>query len=279
MRYKKITVTLRPNDETASALAQAEMGERGFECFVDTPTGFEGYIQEEAYDETTMEGVEPQVEGVTMEWEEEDAPDEDWNAEWEKTSFTPIDIDGRMTIRGTEHTPNPAAELEVVIDPRLAFGTGHHETTRMMARWLLNHPLDGLTVMDMGCGTGVLAITAWKRGAKHVDAVDIDEWSVRNTETNAGLNGAQIMATQGDAKTLEGTREKYDLFIANINRNILMDGMPLYAQSIKHGGRLIISGFLAEDMAPLTAECARHGLTRTGEAADGDWRMMEFEKK
>lgn len=279
MRYKKITVTLRPNDETASALAQAEMGERGFESFVDTPTGFEGYILAEAYDATTMAGVEPEVDGVTMEWMAEDAPDEDWNAEWEKTSFTPIDIDGRMTIRGTEHTPNPAAEVEVVIDPRLAFGTGHHETTRMMARWLLDHPLGGQTVMDMGCGTGVLAITAWKRGAAHVDAVDIDEWSVRNTETNAALNGAEISAKQGDARTLEGTSERYDLFIANINRNILLDGMALYAQSMRRGGRLIISGFMAEDMAPLTAECARRGLTRTGEAADGDWRMMEFEKK
>ncbi len=276
MRYKKITVRLTPYDETASELAQAEMGERGFESFVDTEDGFEGYVQETFWNDGTMEGVEPGIEGVEMAWEAEDAPDEDWNATWEQESFTPIDVDGRLTIRGPEHPSNADAEMEVVIDPELAFGSGHHQTTRMIARWLMDNEMEGRTVMDMGCGTGILGIVAKKRGAERVDAVDIDEWSVKNTKANAELNGVTINAWEGDASAVENKKEEYDIFIANINRNILMDGMGRYAKSIKRGGKLVISGFLEEDMETLKESCKGNGLEYKGMDKDDVWRMMWF---
>ncbi len=276
MRYKKITVRLTPYDETASELAQAEMGERGFESFVDTEDGFEGYVQETFWNDGTMEGVEPGIEGVEMAWEAEDAPDEDWNATWEQESFTPIDVDGRLTIRGPEHPSNADAEMEVVIDPELAFGSGHHQTTRMIARWLMDNEMEGRTVMDMGCGTGILGIVAKKRGAERVDAVDIDEWSVKNTKANAELNGVTINAWEGDASAVENKKEEYDIFIANINRNILMDGMGRYAKSIKRGGKLVISGFLEEDMETLKECCKENGLEYKGMDKDDVWRMMWF---
>lgn len=278
MKYKKITVKLNPFDETASELAQAEMGERGFESFVDTEEGFEGYIQETFWNDETMEGVEPGIEGVEMVWEAEDAPDEDWNAVWEQESFTPIDVDGRLTIRGPEHPSNTGAEIEVVINPELAFGSGHHQTTRMIARWLLDNELKGRTVMDMGCGTGILGIVAKKRGAKRVDAVDIDEWSVKNSNVNAALNGVTINAWEGDASSVEGKEDEYDVFIANINRNILMDGMGRYAKSIKSGGKLVISGFLEEDMEILRECCRENRLEYRGMDGDDVWRMMWFIK-
>lgn len=279
MKYKKVTVRLTPMDETASALTQAEMGERGFECFVDTEEGFEGYIQETDWSESTMAGIDTGVEDVGMEWEATDAPDEDWNATWEQEGFTPIEIDGRMRIRSTEHESDPKMEMEIVISPKLAFGTGHHETTRMIARWIMNNEMKGKRVMDMGCGTGILGIAAKKRGAESVDAVDIDEWSVRNTEENAALNGVGITAWEGGAETIEGKSEEYDIFIANINRNILMEGMSQYAKSLKRGGRMVLSGFLKDDIAPLEKRCSAEGLKKTGGDGEGEWRMMELTKE
>lgn len=273
MRYKKVTVRLTPVDETASALVQMELGERGFEAFVDNETGFEGYIQTSQYDAETMTGVETGVAGVTMEWEAEDAPDADWNEEWERESFTPIDIDGRMTIRAPEHPQGPRDAVEILIDPRMAFGSGHHETTRMIARWLLRNDLRGKSVIDMGCGTGVLAIAAKKLGAARVTAVDIDEWSVRNAESNARLNGVEIEVRQGDASTPTEEEGGNDIFLANINRNILCAGMPHFAKSIRSGGTLVMSGFLADDVEPLRHCCAANSLTMEGTAEDGEWRI------
>lgn len=273
MRYTKVTVRLTPMDETASALTQMELGERGFEAFVDNSTGFEGYIQTSQFGAETMAGVETGVEGVTMAWEAEDAPDADWNEEWERESFTPIDIDGRMTIRAPGHPRGPRGAVEVLIDPQMAFGSGHHETTRMIARWLLDNDQRGKSVVDMGCGTGVLGIAAKKLGAARVTAVDIDEWSVRNAESNARLNGVEIEVRQGDAATPAEEEEPDDTLLANINRNVLLAGMPHFAKSIKRGGTLVMSGFLADDVEPLRHCCAANGLTMEGTAEDGEWRM------
>lgn len=272
MRYKKVTVRLSPVDDNASALTQMELGARGFEAFVDNETGFEGYIPASQFDSGTMEGLETGVEGVTMEWEAEDAPDADWNETWEQESFSPIDIDGRMTIRAPEHRRGTPGAVEVLIDPRMAFGSGHHETTRLMARWLLGADLRGKSVMDMGCGTGVLAIAAKKLGAARVTAVDIDEWAVRNAGNNAWLNGVEIDVRQGDATTLAEEEGRYGVFLANINRNILIEGMPLFAKSIERGGVLVVSGFLADDVEPLRDSCSANGLTMEGTAEDGEWR-------
>ena len=278
MRYKKVTVRLSRQDEDASALAQAAMGERGFESFVDREDGFEGYIQESLWSEETMAGMRCEVEGVEMTWEVEDAPDEDWNAVWEREGFEPIVVGGRLRIRGPEHEKDESMELEVVIDPELAFGSGHHETTRMIAGWIMDRDMRGKRVMDMGCGTGILGIVAKLRGAERVDAVDIDEWSVKNTMVNAGLNGVEVRAWVGDADAVAGVKGEYDVFIANINRNILLDGMGRYVGSIRRGGELVISGFLEGDMEVLRRACEGLGMEYGGWMGDGEWRGMWFGK-
>ncbi len=285
MKYKKVTVRLMPNNEIASALLMDEMGEAGFESFVETEEGFEGYIQEELWrdgeQENTMAAVSSEVIGSKVEWAVEDAPDEDWNAEWEKTGFTPIYVcDGRCVIHGPEETGKLGTEMDVIIDPKNAFGSGHHETTRMIVTWLMNTNMDGMRVMDMGCGTGVLGIVAALRGAAKVDASDIDEWSVDNTKENAQLNGMEekVTAWKGGAETVAGKEETYDLFIANIFREILTRDMHLYAAAIKRGGRLVVSGFLKEDVDAIKLAGEKNGLKSECVESDGDWRMVVMRK-
>ncbi len=285
MKYKKVTVRLMPNNEIAAALLMDEMGEAGFESFVETEVGFEGYIQEELWrdgeQENTMAAVSSEVIGSKVVWTVEDAPDEDWNAEWEKTGFTPIYVcDGRCVIHGPEETGKLGTEMDVIIDPKNAFGSGHHETTRMIVTWLMNTNMDGMRVMDMGCGTGVLGIVAALRGAAKVDASDIDEWSVDNTRENAQLNGMEekVTARKGGAETVADKEETYDLFIANIFREILTRDMHLYAAAIKRGGRLVVSGFLKEDVDAIKLAGEKNGLKSEHVESDGDWRMVVMRK-
>ncbi len=279
MKYKKVTVTLRPNDEVARVLMQDAMGERGFESFLDTEIGFEGYIQEGFYSEDCMVGLRPEIEGVEMTYEVEDVRDEDWNEAWEKTNFTPIEIDGRCVIRSTEHEERRDVEYEILINPEMAFGTGHHETTRMITHWLLTHNMTGERVLDMGCGTGVLGILAAKRGAERVLGVDIDEWSVRNTEKNIGLNGIEGMCVkEGGAEVLSDYRNEFSIVIANINRNILTRDMAQYVASLRRGGRMVLSGFYTADAKIIEAAAQEYGLRLTETAEDDDWQMMCFEK-
>lgn len=295
---------LEPREDVAVALMMDAMGERGFESFLETDDGFEGYIQELEWEkwegtegecvenehngkekrrmgERIMDGVEPGIEGVEMTWESEDAPDEDWNAEWEKSGYTPIEINGgRCVIHGPSEG-RMASELDVVIDPRNAFGSGHHETTRMIVRELMGMDVKGKVVMDMGCGTGVLGIVAVLRGAARADGVDIDEWSVENMRHNAELNGIgeNVRAWQGTAESLVGHEGEYDVLIANIFREIIVGGMEMYAMALKRGGVMILSGFMAADLE-IIKECgAKHGMEFVRYEGDGEWRMCVMRKK
>ena len=167
MHYKKLTVSLSPNDPTASDLLQAELGDFGFEAFVDTPDGFEGYVQDTLFDPESLNHLNPMVDCVTIKWELSDVPDQNWNQEWERTGFTPIEVDGgRCVVRSTEHQPYPQAILEIIICPEMAFGSGHHQTTQMILKWIMDTQLNDALVLDMGCGTGVLAIGMLKLGAR-----------------------------------------------------------------------------------------------------------------
>lgn len=283
MKYKKVTVRLRPNNEAASQLLMDAMGERGFESFLETGDGFEGYIQETEWKEGdggTMDGLRPEIRGVRMEWEAEDAPDEDWNAEWERTGYTPISIDGGRCVIHGPATEREGKEIDVVIDPRNAFGSGHHETTRMIVGRLMRMDVNGKRVMDMGCGTGVLGIVVAMRGAASVDAVDMDEWSVENTKYNATLNGVgdKVAARQGTSDGLDAEAE-YDIFIANIFREVILSGMHSYARATKRGGTVLLSGFLAADKEAIEAAARQQGLEPEGCESDGEWRMCAFRKK
>lgn len=279
MKYKKVTVRLKPRNEVAAQLLIDAMGERGFESFVETDDGFEGYIQEADWNDKTMEGIEPEIRGIRMTWDAEDAPDEDWNQEWEKTGYTPIYIDGgRCVIHGPADA-KAGTETDVIIDPRNAFGSGHHETTRMIVTSLMKMDVSGKSVMDMGCGTGVLGIVCALRGAESVDAVDIDEWSVENTAYNAGLNGVgdKVTATKGTSDTLAADA-KYDIFIANIFRAILVSGMAAYSRATRKGGTVILSGFLSTDVDVIVTCARQNGLELSKCESDGDWRMCAFRK-
>lgn len=280
MRYKKVTVRLRPNNEAAAQLLMDAMGERGFESFVETAEGFEGYIQEKDWGDGTMDGIRPEIRRVRMEWEAEDAPDEDWNAEWEKAGYTPISIDGGRCVIHGPGAEKAGSEIDVVIDPKNAFGSGHHETTRMIVSLLMRMDMGGKRVMDMGCGTGVLGIVAALRGAASVDAVDMDEWSVENTAYNASLNGVgdKVSAREGTSDGLDAD-EEYDILIANIFREVLLSGMAAYARATKHGGTVIVSGFLSADMDAIESAARHRGLEPAGHESDGDWTMCVFHKK
>lgn len=198
---------------------------------------------------------------------------QDWNALWEK-NFTPIDVAGRLRIRAPFHEAAPAGGLEVVIHPRMAFGTGHHATTCLMAEALLDEPLAGRRVLDMGCGTGILAIVALKCGAAHADAIDIDEWSERNCLENCGINGVadRVTVMLGDVRRIGANR--YDVIAANINRNILTADLPAYAGALKAGGRLWMSGFLEADMPIIEAAARQAGLKPAAARLRDGWAAV-----
>jgi len=202
---------------------------------------------------------------------------QNWNALWEQ-NFTPVDVDGRILIRAPFHAPQQGYELEVVVMPRMAFGSGHHATTCLVASALCDLPLEGKRGLDMGCGTGVLAIVAAKRGAATVDAVDIDEWAEANCRENAAANGLaeRIVPMLGDAGRIAG--RKYDFIAANINRNILTMDMPAYAEALDTGGDLLMSGFLEEDVPVIEARARACGLDPIEVRMRDGWAMVHVKK-
>lgn len=279
MLYKKVAVTLSPYNEIAAQLLIDTMGNQGFESFVETPNGFDAYIQADDWTDSTMRDIKPEIPGIRMTWTLEDVPDQDWNAQWEQSGYTPISINnGQCVIHGPA-TPPQATELDVIIDPKNAFGSGHHETTRMIVSTLLSLNLNNASVLDMGCGTGVLGIIAALRGASHVDAVDIDNWSVQNTTYNATLNGVadKVAAIQGTSDSLNAINA-YDLLIANIFREIIIASMPAYANATKRGGTILLSGFLQSDLNAIESAAKQHGLIPVKHLADNDWRMCVIHK-
>lgn len=202
---------------------------------------------------------------------------QNWNARWE-SGFTPVDIDGRILIRAPFHAPAPDGVLEIIVTPRMAFGSGHHATTALMASAVLDLGLRGARVLDMGCGTGVLAIAAARCGAAHVDAVDIDDWAYRNCCENAAANGVsdRIEPIRGDVRSVAGRR--YGFILANINRNILMADMAAYASLLAPGGTLVMSGFLPEDIPAVTTAAAMQGLADAGSRLRDGWACVRCTK-
>ncbi|MDE6499964.1 MAG: 50S ribosomal protein L11 methyltransferase [Rikenella sp.] len=202
---------------------------------------------------------------------------QNWNALWE-SNFTPIDIEGRLRIRAPFHEAAPAGEMEAVIMPRMSFGTGHHATTRLMARAVLDLHVAGRRGLDMGSGTGVLAIVAAKCGAAHVDAVDIDDWADANCRENVVANGVadRVEPLLGDVRRIAGRH--YDFILANINRNILIADMPAYAAALDAGGDLVMSGFLEADVEAVTAAATAEGLHSVATTGREGWMVVHVRK-
>lgn len=270
--------------ETAWDLVTALAGETGFESFSDISEGFIGYVRQDCFDAETLQHTlrDFPLPGVSVTFTANETEDRDWNEAWERDGFQPIVIDDQCVIHDLRHKPDSVAPdtIDITIDARQAFGTGTHETTRMMVRQLLAIPLQGKRVLDCGCGTGILGIVASKRGANEVIAFDIDEWSVENTIHNARLNHVDnLEALLGNANVLSHVSGVFDCVMANINRNILLQDMERYRDVMGVGSTLLLSGFYVKDGMEI-AECAGHlGLKLLTSCSDSEWCCLVFESE
>lgn len=244
--------------QPASDILIAELGEKGFESFVEQDDGLLAYILKSEWQEGALEDLYVfQLPDFKISWTSKEIEQQNWNAEWER-NFHPIKVGDRCMVRAPFHEKENV-EYDIVIEPKMSFGTGHHETTHMMLQHILDTDFQGKSVLDMGCGTGVLAILAKMKGADEVDAIDIDEWCYLNSLENVERNHcADIQVFQGDSGMLEG--RTYDIILANINRNILLEDIPVYAKCLQKGGALFLSGFYLEDLDIISSKCAAHGL-------------------
>lgn len=260
-----------------------DCGNSGYESFEDTDEGINAYVQQDLYDETAVRELLENfpIDGVTISFATEDIPDQDWNAAWEEEGFNPIVVDGKVTIYDARNTPVEECfdtEVEIGIHASNAFGTGTHETTRMMVSCIAAMPLEGKRILDCGCGTGILAITSLLCGAAQAVGYDIDEWSADNARFNATLNGVadRIEVFQGDVNVLSHVDGLFDVVLANINRNILLADMEHFRSVMTADATLLLSGFYEDDI-PLLIEKARSlGLREVERKADGEWRCVKL---
>ena len=257
----------------------AMAGEVGYESFEDTDSGLKGYIQQDALDEDELAIMikDFPFDGMTVTYSTREAEYRDWNEQWENEGFEPIFITDNCVVHDGRHLPDGPVETMVEIDAKLAFGTGTHETTKMVARHLIETNPKGKRVLDCGCGTGILGIIALKLGAESVVGYDIDEWSADNARHNAVINGVgdYYDALLGDAGILDASLS-FDIILANINRNILIADMPIWQPLLNKGGRLIVSGFYSSDVDALIAKASTLGLALESRHNDGEWECLCF---
>lgn len=252
----------------------AELGYAGFESFVETEFGVTAYIQKEEWNDDILNDIQilssDEFE-ITFEFNEIEQIN--WNKEWEK-NFNPIIVDDACSVRAPFHE-KPNTKYDIVIEPKMSFGTGHHETTHMMIQHILKNDLEGKSVLDMGCGTGVLAILAEIKGAKPLDAVDYDNWCYLNSLENVERNNSKhITVIEGDASVLKD--KKYDVIIANINRNILLQDMETYVSCLNENGILFLSGFYNTDIPIIQTECEKHLLKFEEKLERNNWVSLKF---
>lgn len=265
--------------EPATEILIAELGELEFDSFMETDQGLSAYIQEHFVTDRLLDDIlvlkNPDFK---IDFKTESIAQINWNEEWEK-NFNPIDVDGICYVRAPFHQAKNT-EFEIIIEPKMSFGTGHHETTFMMMKHLLSLNIQDKIVLDMGCGTAILAILASMKGAKQVDAIDIDNWCYLNSIENAKRNGINNIAVfEGDATLLKDKKNHYDLIIANINRNILLQDMETYAESLKAGAIILFSGFYFEDIEAIESEANKHDLFLDTQLEKNNWVSLKMTKK
>ena len=306
VKYYEVKCALQPFSETAADIFSASLSEIGFEAFSVAEDQLIAYIQQSDWDETKMQQAIQDffLPDVSITYTCTEAPDEDWNQVWEEEGFQPIYIplgegqEEAIVVHDVKHTDVPQARYDILITPRMAFGTGSHQTTRLILRTLAHMDLEGKRLIDAGTGTGVLAIMGIKCGAAHVFAYDIDEWSVENTKDNlllnrtlsdsplkgekqeasplrGGLEGS-VTVVCGDSSVLEG-QPQADLLIANINRNILLADLPRFAKAVKPQGKMILSGFYLSDVPVLKEAAMQQGFSLLKQESEGEWAMLLFE--
>jgi len=275
MNYIEYDFTVSPTEMGAEIL-MAELAEVGFDSFEDTPTGIKAYIPKDSWNEQILQDIyllsNPEF---TISYQITEIEQVNWNEEWEK-NFSPIVVEDLCTVRANFH-PVPNTRYDIVITPKMSFGTGHHETTYMMLQQLLPLSLEGTKVLDMGCGTGILAIMAALRGARDITAIDIDPWCVENATENVQQNDCSfITIKEGDVSLIAG--EQYNLILANINRNILLSDIPAYTQALLPQGLLLVSGFYEEDLPAIKEKCQEVGLTYLSHIERNRWVSAKFQR-
>ena len=280
MNYYELTFTYTSPVETSiiNDVLAAELGEIGFESFAENENGLQGYISDQLYNVKGLQDklAEFPLENVDIHFTETLVESKDWNEEWEKNFFQPIIIGNRCVIHSTFHQDVPKAEYDIVINPQMAFGTGHHETTSLIIEELLDSELKDKSLLDMGCGTSILAILARMRGARPCTAIDIDEWCVRNSIENIELNHVDdIAVSEGDASSLAG-KGPFDVIIANINRNILLNDMKQYVACMHTNSELYMSGFYVDDIAAIREEAEKNGLAFIHYKEKNRWAEVKF---
>ena len=279
--YYRVRIDVAECTEDITDLAAAYLAAAGFESFEPDSTGLTAYIKREAGDGVKI--AEESLSDFPMESDfkitGEVIEGEDWNEEWEKNYFKPILIEGRCVIHSTFHREVPEAEYDIVIDPKMAFGTGHHDTTSQMVKHILDLPLQGKSVIDMGTGTGILGILAAMRGAERVIGIEIDEAAYENAKENVTLNGVKMELIHGDATALSGL-EPADYLFANINRNIILGDIDRYAGKLKSGGEMMLSGFYDTDIAMIAEAASRYDLREeTRLVSDARWVALRLIKE
>ena len=294
MKYFEVNMTIEPCSQDAQDLLAALTAEAGMETFEETETGLKGYAQQQLFDEDALQQTISMfpMEGVTISYTVSEAEDKDWNEQWEQEGFEPIEVrwkmeDGRsktLLIHDGRHLPSELTShlspltTEIEIDAHMAFGTGTHETTRMICGQLLNMNLEGKRILDCGCGTGILGICALKLGAASCVGYDIDEWSTDNTRHNAVINRVEnrLVALCGDATLLSRYAPEFDVVLANINRNILLQDMECFVSVMAPGATLILSGFYQADCQMLEEKAQTLGLQVSTIHNDGEWACCVF---
>lgn len=272
-----IELSIQAPEESYEILV-AELAELGYESFIEQDDRLRAYIASENFQESSIKELfENYEEQFNVKYQVQNLQKTNWNEEWEK-NYEPVEIAGKVRIRAIFHEPKPDFQYEILITPKMSFGTGHHETTSLMIENQMSINHRDKYVLDAGCGTGVLAIMAHFLGASAIEAFDIDEWAVENTQENIGLNECScIKVFQGKMEQI-ALQEQFDIILANINRNILLADMPLYAGSLKKSGYLLLSGFYEVDVKDILAVAMAEGLSFVSQKTKNNWVSMICQK-
>ncbi len=274
--YIELEFTVEPKEQGSDVLI-AQLSDIGFESFIENNSGFTAYITEDSFDETQVNiALSFCKDFFKFSYEKKIIPQQNWNKEWE-SNFQPIEIEGKCYIRAPFHEAKAGFIYDVIIEPKMSFGTGHHDTTQLMIGKLMSLDVKNKSLLDMGCGTGVLAIVASMMGANPITAIDIDEWSYENTLENLQKNNiANVAVFKGDATLLKG--KMFDTILANINKNILLRDMSVYFNSLETKGNLVISGFFETDINELVKRAEELGLKLEGKQVSNSWATVHFIK-
>lgn len=286
MRYIQLSITAYPSSEDVTDILSFYLGNIGYESFVASETGLEAYIPQKYFSEEKLKKVlhflaiemNDLLKDVKVEYEFNLLEEKNWNKEWEKNYFKPLVVSDKCLVRSSFHSVDKQYDYEITIDPKMAFGTGHHQTTYLMLQEILRLDLKNRSVLDIGCGTAVLAILAAKMGARDIVAIDFDEWACFNAKENVLLNNITDVAVRlGEVDLIQD--EKYDFIFANINRNVLLQDIHHYAKAMNKGATLIMSGFYLEDVPIIKMECEKNNLSLQKTEQKDNWCAVVCLKK